>query len=117
MVLPEDNVSLGPVERSPVAEAPLEGSAHADADLRMAALDLVENGHWPGRVRFSTMAPPRCPKPRPTDLAVGDRAARKPTIYQRIIRGCADGLVLHHSISHQTKKLRSLKEVIIAVLQ
>src|ERR1700757_3393792 len=46
MVLPEDNVSLGPVERSPVADAPLEGSAHADADLRMAAPDFVENGHW-----------------------------------------------------------------------
>src|SRR6516225_9315824 len=34
-----------PFERSPAADAPLQRPADADADLGMAAPDLVENGH------------------------------------------------------------------------
>jgi hypothetical protein len=45
MLLPEDNVPFGSVERPPAADAPLQGTADTDADLGMAAPDLVENGH------------------------------------------------------------------------
>src|SRR5207302_7890656 len=47
MLLPKDDVLLGPVERPPGTDAPLQGAANTGADLRMAAPDLVENGHWP----------------------------------------------------------------------
>src|SRR5438874_11849788 len=45
--LPEDDVPLGPVERPPGADTPLQGTADTDADLGMAASDLVKNGDWP----------------------------------------------------------------------
>ena len=45
--LTEDDVPLGPVERPPAADAPLQGTADTDADLGMAASDLVKNGDWP----------------------------------------------------------------------
>src|SRR5439155_19327993 len=38
---------LGPVERPPGADTPLQGTADTDADLGMAASDLVKNGDWP----------------------------------------------------------------------
>jgi hypothetical protein len=47
VLLPEDDVPLGPVERPPSADAPFQGPADTDADLGMAPPDLVENGHWP----------------------------------------------------------------------
>src|SRR5580704_13516235 len=47
MLLPEDDVLLGPVQRPPAADAPLERAANTGADLRMAAPDLVEYGHRP----------------------------------------------------------------------
>src|SRR5215813_1085047 len=47
MLLPEDDVSLGPVECPPAADAPFQGTPDTDTDLGMAAPDLVENGHWP----------------------------------------------------------------------
>src|ERR1700758_1254888 len=47
MLLPEDDVLLGPVERPPGADAPLQRAANTGADLRMAAPDLVEYGHRP----------------------------------------------------------------------
>src|ERR1700760_1085039 len=47
MLLPEDDVLLGPVERPPGADAPLQRAANTDADLGMATPDLVENGHRP----------------------------------------------------------------------
>ena len=47
MLLPEDDVPLGPVERPPGADAPFQGPTDTDADLGMAPPDLVENGHWP----------------------------------------------------------------------
>ena len=47
MLLPEDNVLLGPVERPPAANAPLEGTADPATDLGVTASDLVEYGHWP----------------------------------------------------------------------
>ena len=46
-LLPEDDVALGPIERSPVADAPLQRPADTGGDLGMAAPDLVKNGHWP----------------------------------------------------------------------
>ena len=45
MLLPEDDVLLGPVQRPPSADASLQGAADTGADLGMAALDLVKNGH------------------------------------------------------------------------
>jgi len=47
MALPEDDVLLGAVQRPPGTDAPLQGAANTGADLRMAAPDLVENGHRP----------------------------------------------------------------------
>src|SRR5215470_5301134 len=47
MVLPEDDVLLGPVDRPPAADAPLQGAAGPDAEFGMAAPDLVENGYRP----------------------------------------------------------------------
>ena len=46
-LLPEDDVLLGPIERPPRSDAPFQRPADTGAKLRMAALDLVENGHWP----------------------------------------------------------------------
>ena len=47
MLLPEDDVLLGPVQCPPGTDAPLQGAANTDADLGMATPDLVENGHRP----------------------------------------------------------------------
>ena len=47
MRLPEDDVLLGPVQRPPGTDAPLQRAANTGADLGMATPDLVENGHWP----------------------------------------------------------------------
>jgi hypothetical protein len=47
VLLPENDVAFGPAERSPAAEAPLQGAPDPDADLGMAAPDLVKNGHRP----------------------------------------------------------------------
>src|SRR5437763_7299168 len=47
MLLPKDDVLLGPVERPPGTDAPLQGAANTGVDLGMAAPDLVENGHRP----------------------------------------------------------------------
>src|SRR6516164_4072233 len=44
-LLPEDDVALGPVERSPAADASLQRPADTDADLGMATSDLIKNGH------------------------------------------------------------------------
>jgi hypothetical protein len=45
MLLPEDDVLLGPVQRPPGTDAPLQRAANTDADLGMATPDLIENGH------------------------------------------------------------------------
>src|SRR5438477_5340349 len=47
LLLPEDDVLLGPVQRPPGTDAPLQGAANTDADLGMATPDLVENAHRP----------------------------------------------------------------------
>src|SRR5205823_6481132 len=47
MLLPEDDVLLGPVQRPPGADAPLQRATDTGADLGMAEPDLVENGHRP----------------------------------------------------------------------
>src|SRR5439155_13792607 len=47
MLLPEDDVLRGPVQRPPGADAPLQRTAYPGADLRMAAPDLGENGDRP----------------------------------------------------------------------
>jgi hypothetical protein len=44
MLLPEDDVAIGAVQRPPAANAPLQRAADAGADLGMAAADLLENG-------------------------------------------------------------------------
>src|SRR5262249_7213938 len=45
VLLPENDVALGPVERSPTADASLQRPADTDADLGMATSDLIKNGH------------------------------------------------------------------------
>ena len=45
VLLPEDNVPIGSVERPPAADAPLQGTADTEANLGMAAPDLVKK--WP----------------------------------------------------------------------
>src|ERR1700750_180547 len=60
VLLPEDDVLLGPVHRPPGPDARLQGAADTGADLGMAAPDLVEK--WPpaaGLGRSSTKALPR----------------------------------------------------------
>jgi hypothetical protein len=47
VLLPEDDVLFGAVERPPGADAPLQGAPDAGSDLGMAPSDLVENGDWP----------------------------------------------------------------------
>ena len=47
MLLPEDDVLLGAVQRPPGADAPLQRAPDAGADLGMAPPDLVENGDRP----------------------------------------------------------------------
>src|ERR1700745_4213913 len=47
VLLPEDDVLLGPVQCPPGTDAPLQRAANTDADLGMAAPDLVENAHRP----------------------------------------------------------------------
>src|ERR1700757_136838 len=47
MLLPEDDVLLGPVQCPPGTDAPLQRAANTHADLGMATPDLVENGHRP----------------------------------------------------------------------
>src|SRR6201995_6106865 len=47
VLLPEDDVLLGPVQRPPGPDAPLQGAADTGADLGMAAPDLFGNGHRP----------------------------------------------------------------------
>jgi hypothetical protein len=47
MLLAEDDVLLGPVQRPPGADAPLQRAPDPGTDLGMAATDLVENGDRP----------------------------------------------------------------------
>src|ERR1700674_5263048 len=47
MLLPKDDVLLGPVQRPPGADAPFQRATDTGADFGMAAPDLVENGDRP----------------------------------------------------------------------
>ena len=47
VLLPEDDVLLGAVQRPPGADAPLQGAPDAGAYLGMASPELVENGDRP----------------------------------------------------------------------
>src|SRR5512135_1755094 len=47
MLLPEDDVLLGTVERPPSADAPLQRAPDTGADLGMAPPDLVKDGDRP----------------------------------------------------------------------
>ncbi len=47
MLLPEDDVLFGTVQRPPGADAPLQRAPDAGADLGVAAADLVKNGDRP----------------------------------------------------------------------
>ena len=71
MLLPEDDVLLGAVERPPSADAPLQRTPNAGADLGMAPPDLVENGDRPqARGALEQTTPPRRAKQRQADRAV-----------------------------------------------
>jgi hypothetical protein len=68
--------TIGPIERPPAPDAPLQRAPDAGADLGMAPADLLENGDWPQtRQAFLATAPPRCPKLRQADPVAGDHAA------------------------------------------
>src|SRR5215472_15412655 len=47
VLLPEDDVLLGPVQCPPGTDAPLQRAANTDADLGMATPNLVENRYRP----------------------------------------------------------------------
>src|SRR6266704_7013071 len=47
MLLSEDDVLLGAVQRPPGTDAPLQRAPDTSADLGMAAPDLIENGDRP----------------------------------------------------------------------
>jgi hypothetical protein len=47
MLLPKDDVLLGPVQRPPGADAPLQRAPDTCTDLGMAAAELVENSDRP----------------------------------------------------------------------
>lgn len=47
MLLPEDDITIGPIERPPATDAPLQRAPDVGADHGMAPADLLENGHWP----------------------------------------------------------------------
>ena len=47
VLLPEDDVLFGAMQRPPDADAPLQAAANAGTDLEMAPADLVENGGRP----------------------------------------------------------------------
>jgi len=47
VLLAEDNIPLGPDQRSPGANASLQLAANADGDLGMAPPDLFEHGNSP----------------------------------------------------------------------
>jgi hypothetical protein len=55
MLLPEDNVPLGAVERPPGTDAPLQSAPYAGADLGMAPPNLIETRDRPQvRVLFNS---------------------------------------------------------------
>ena len=47
MLLPEDDITIGPIERPPAPDAPLQRAPDAGADLGMAPADFLENGDRP----------------------------------------------------------------------
>jgi hypothetical protein len=47
VLLAEDDLALGAMQRSPGADAPLQSAPDAGTDLGMAPSDLVENGEQP----------------------------------------------------------------------
>ena len=47
MILPEDDVLLGPIQRAPGADATLQGAPYAGADLGVTPTNLVENRDRP----------------------------------------------------------------------
>ena len=75
MLLAEDDVLLGPVQRPPGADAPLQRAADAGAELRMAAPQISSNmatGRRPGAafsIGTTSLSQYRCQRIRPSAAA------------------------------------------------
>jgi hypothetical protein len=85
VLLPKDDVPLGPVQRPPGADAPLQRAADTGADLAMAAPDLVKNGHRPQarnalEQRHHLAVPNRCQRILPPAPAWRSLLRREPGI-------------------------------------
>src|SRR5437588_7252506 len=92
MLLPEDDVLLGPVQRPPGADATLQRAADTGADLGMAAPDLVENSDRPQarnafEQRHHLAIPNRCQRILPPAPARRSLLPREPGVLLNAIGG------------------------------
>src|SRR5438477_4758134 len=92
MLLPEDDVLLGPVQRPPGADATLQRAADTGADLGMAAPDLVENSDRPQarnalEQRHHLAIPNRCQRILPPAPARRSLLRREPGVLLNAIGG------------------------------
>src|SRR5947209_17135945 len=92
MLLPEDDVLLGPVQRPPGADATLQRAADTGADLGMAAPDLVENSDGPQarnalEQRHHLAIPNRCQRILPPAPARRSLLRREPGVLLNAIGG------------------------------
>src|SRR6202023_437249 len=92
MLLPEDDVLLGPVQRPPGTDAPLQRAADTGADLGMAAPDLVKNGHRPQprnalEQRHHLAVPNRCQRILPPAPTRRSLLRRQPEVLLNAIGG------------------------------
>src|SRR6266481_4608802 len=92
MLLPEYDVLLGPVQRPPGADAPLQRAADTGADLGMAVPDLVENSDRPQtrnalEQRHYLAIPNRCQRILPPAPARRSLLRREPGVLLNAIGG------------------------------
>src|SRR2546423_5164823 len=93
MLLPEDDVLLGPVQRPPGADATLQRAADTGADLGMAAPDLVENSDRPQarnaleQRHYYLAIPNRCQRILPPAPARRSLLRREPEVLLNAIGG------------------------------
>jgi hypothetical protein len=93
MLLPEDDVLIGAVERPLAADAPLQGAPNTSADLGMAAPHLVKNGNRPEpwhalEERHDLAVPNRRQRILPPAMTRRFLLRREPRVLLNAIRGC-----------------------------